>query len=107
MKERVKQLCKEKGVSMNAAESEMCLAKGYISKLGNSNPNQKTLQKMSEYFGVSVEYLINGKEEDSEQKITSLSQSEMVYAGRNENRCWKTTHCANTLKNTRTCENEL
>ena len=76
MKERVKQLCKEKGVSMNAAESEMGLAKGYISKLGNSNPNQKTLQKMSEYFGVSVEYLINGKEEDSEQKITSLSQSE-------------------------------
>lgn len=94
MKERVKQLCKEKGVSMNAAESEMGLAKGYISKLGNSNPNQKTLQKMSEYFGVSVEYLINGKEEDSEQKITSLSQSEMVYAGRNENRCWKTKNCA-------------
>ena len=30
MKERVKQLCKEKGVSMNAAESEMGLAKGYI-----------------------------------------------------------------------------
>ena len=89
MKERVKQLCKEKGVSMNAAESEMGLAKGYISKLGNSNTNQKTLQKMSEYFGVSVEYLINGKEEDSEQKITSLSQSEMVYAGRNENRCWR------------------
>lgn len=76
MKERVKQLCKEKGVSMNAAESEMGLAKGYISKLGNSNPNQKTLQKMSEYFDVSVEYLINGKEEDSEQKITSLSKSE-------------------------------
>lgn len=76
MKERVKQLCKEKGVSMNAAESEMGLAKGYISKLGNSNPNQKTLQKMSDYFGVSVEYLITGKEEDSEQKITSLSQSE-------------------------------
>lgn len=76
MKERVKQLCKEKGVSMNAAESEMGLAKGYISKLGNSNTNQKTLQKMSEYFGVSVEYLINGKEEDSEQKITSLSKLE-------------------------------
>ena len=76
MKERVKQLCKEKGVSMNAAESEMGLAKGYISKLGNSNPNQKTLQKMSDYFGVSVEYLITGKEEDSSQKITSLSKIE-------------------------------
>lgn len=76
MKERVKQLCKEKGVSMNAAESEMGLAKGYISKLGNSNPNQKTLQKMSDYFGVSVEYLITGKEGNEEQKITSLSKLE-------------------------------
>lgn len=85
---------------MNTAESEMGLAKGYISKLGNSNPNQKTLQKMSEYFGVSVEYLINGKEEDSEQKITSLSKSEMVYAGRNENRGRKTADCSHTFKNT-------
>lgn len=76
MKERVKQLCKEKGVSMNAAESEMGLAKGYISKLDNSNPNQKTLQKMSDYFGVSVEFLISGKEDSREQKITSLSQTE-------------------------------
>ena len=73
MKERVKQLCKEKGVSMNAAESEMGLAKGYISKLDNSNPNQKTLQKMSDYFGVSVEFLISGKEDSREQKITSVS----------------------------------
>ena len=76
MKERVKQLCKEKGISMNAAESEMGLAKGYISKLDNSNPNQKTLQKMSDYFGVSVEFLISGKEDSREQKITSLSQTE-------------------------------
>ena len=76
MKERVKQLCKEKGVSMNAAESEMGLANGYISKLDNSNPNQKTLQKMSDYFGVSVEFLISGKEDSREQKITSLSQTE-------------------------------
>lgn len=76
-------------------------------KMGRSTPKQGKLQKIADYFGVSVEYLITGKEEDSEQKITSLSQSEMVYAGRNENRCWKTTHCANTLKNTRTCEKEL
>ena len=52
MKERVKQLCGKKGVSMNTAESEIGLAKGYISKLGTSNPNAKTLQKIADYFGV-------------------------------------------------------
>lgn len=67
MKERVKQLCKEKGVSMNTAETQMGLAKGYISKLGKSNPNQKTLQKMSDYFGVSVGYLMYGKEENEKE----------------------------------------
>ena len=68
---------------MNTAESEMGLAKGYISKLGNSNPNQKTLQKMSEYFGVSVEYLINGKEEDSagtKSRIKSIFNNMLDYA---------------------------
>lgn len=63
MKERVKKLCKKKGVSMNLAESEIGLAKGYISKLGSSNPNAKTLQKIADYFGVSVNYIMTGKEE--------------------------------------------
>ena len=66
MKERVKDLCKQKGISMNFAEMEIGLAKGYISKLDKSNPNAKTLQKIADYFGVSVEFLIHG--EDSENK---------------------------------------
>ena len=68
MKDLIKQLCKSKGVSMNTAESEMGLAKGYISKLDKSNPNAKTLQKIAAYFGVSVEYLMsNGKDENGEK----------------------------------------
>lgn len=62
MKERVKMLCKQKGVSMNVAEVEMGIAKGYISKLNTSNPNMNTLNKIANYFGVSTEYLMTGKE---------------------------------------------
>lgn len=62
MKERVKELCKIKGISMNLAEIEIGLAKGYISKLDKINPNTKTLQKIADYFGVSLEYLTTGKE---------------------------------------------
>lgn len=76
MKERVKKLCKEKNVSMNQAETEIGLAKGYISKLNNSNPNTKTLKKMANYFNVSVEYLLTGKEEEDAQKKTSLTDQE-------------------------------
>lgn len=62
MKERVKELCRIKGISMNLAEIEIGLAKGYISKLDKINPNTKTLQKIADYFGVSLEYLTTGKE---------------------------------------------
>lgn len=62
MKERVKELCKIKGISMNLAEIEIGLSKGYISKLDKANPNTKTLQKIADYFGVSLEYLTTGKE---------------------------------------------
>lgn len=64
MKSKVKQLCKEKGVSMNTAESEIGLAKGYISKLGKSNPNMKTLQKIADYFGVTTEFLMSDADLD-------------------------------------------
>lgn len=64
MKERVKELCKIKGISMNLAEIEIGLAKGYISKLDKINPNTKTLQKIADYFGVSLEYLTTGKESE-------------------------------------------
>lgn len=77
MKERVKQLCKEKGVSMNTAESEMGLAKGYISKLGKSNPNQKTLQKMSDYFGVPVTYLMYG-DRDEKEKLSTQNKRDVA-----------------------------
>ncbi len=62
MKERIKTLCKKKGVSMNTAEKEIGLAKGYISKLEKSNPNMTTLQRMADYFNVTTDFLMTGKE---------------------------------------------
>lgn len=54
---------------MNTAEKEIGLAKGYISKLEKSNPNMTTLQKMAEYFDVSVEYLMTGTEDKKESPV--------------------------------------
>ena len=39
MKERIKSLCKEHGISMNKLEETLGFGKGYISKLGNTTPN--------------------------------------------------------------------
>lgn len=79
MKDRIKALCKKKGVSMNTAEKEIGLAKGYISKLDKSNPNMTTLQKMADYFDVSVEYLMAGKENESnDSELTSKDERDIA-----------------------------
>ena len=62
MKERVKMLCKERDMSLNKAEADCGFAKGYFSKLDKSKPNSANLQKIAEFFNVSIEYLMTGKD---------------------------------------------
>lgn len=61
LKERIQQLCKQFGISMNQLEDQLGFGKGYISKLGKSTPNVTKIQKIAEFFGVSVDYLMNGE----------------------------------------------
>lgn len=62
LRERIKDMCKCKGISMNALEKELGFASGYISKLDKSTPNSKNIQKIADYFGVSVDYLMTGED---------------------------------------------
>lgn len=62
MKERVKMLCKERNMSLNKAETACGFAKGYFSKLDKSAPNSANLQKIAEFFNVSIKYLMTGEE---------------------------------------------
>lgn len=62
MKERIKSLCKDYGISMNKLEETLGFGKGYISKLGNSTPNATKIKKIADYFGVTVDYLMTGKD---------------------------------------------
>lgn len=62
MRERIKALCRSKGVPLSKAEEDLGFAHGYLSKIGNTRPSGEKLQKMADYFGVSVEYILTGKE---------------------------------------------
>ena len=61
MKDRIKSLCRSKGVSMSKVEDELDFGRGYLSKLGQSTPSGTKLQQLADYFGVSVEYLLTGE----------------------------------------------
>lgn len=62
LRERVKMLCKEQKTSLNTLETECGFAKGYASKLDKSTPNAENLRKIADFFHVSVDYLMTGKE---------------------------------------------
>lgn len=66
--ERLAILMKEKGVTHKTLENALGISNGSVSKWSKSTPNIKTLRKLEEYFGVSVDYLMTG-----EEKETSLS----------------------------------
>lgn len=76
--DRLDKLCKEKEISTRKLERESGLANGTTGKWkkDGSVPNQTSLEKLSEYLGVSVSYLICESDFRNEQ--------EAVIAGWNE-----------------------
>ena len=68
LKDRIKELCRTRNISMNKLEDELLFGKGYISKLGVSRPNVRKLQKIADYFDVSLDYLMTGEEKEGGEK---------------------------------------
>ena len=73
IKEKVKELCKERSISLNKLEQEIGVASGYLSKL--DNPGIKTIKLIADYFDESVDYLIAEKEVEF---ITETSKKDVL-----------------------------
>mgnify|MGYP002534816449 CR=1 FL=1 len=58
LRERIQKLCKVNGTSLNQVENELDFGKGYLSKLDNSTPNAKKMEKVADYFGVTTDFLM-------------------------------------------------
>lgn len=60
--ENVKKLCEKNEISIYKLEKELEFSPGCISKWKKSSPSVDKLLMVAEYFGVSLEYFISGKE---------------------------------------------
>ena len=85
IKEKVKELCKENGISLNKLEQEIGVASGYLSKL--DNPGIKIVIHIAKYFGVDVGYLLADEENNpiiesgkKEAQLTKMSSRVKEYA---------------------------
>ena len=74
-REIIKKLCKNQGISVNKLETDLGFGTGYVSKLGKSTPNVKKIKSIADYFNVSVDYLMTGKE-----NVFVESQAEIDFA---------------------------
>ena len=59
--DKVKILCKNKGVSQRKMEQDIGISNGASSKWGTSSPSIEIVQKLSNYFGVSINYLVTNE----------------------------------------------
>ncbi len=57
--DRIKELCREKGITVTELEKELGFGNGSLAK--SSTIKSDRLQAMARYFNVSIDYLINGE----------------------------------------------
>jgi len=79
--ERIKQLCKENHISQRKLEQDLNLGNGATSKWATSAPSFHTLNRVAEYFQVSVDYL-QGKSDQKEKMPVLTKKDEQDIAKR-------------------------
>lgn len=57
MLSEIKELCKKRGISVNELESEIGLGINTIYKWDKASPSADKLQRVADYFGVSLDFL--------------------------------------------------
>lgn len=60
--ERIESLRKSQKISQGRLEKELGFSNGSISKWKTSMPTLERLQKIADYFGVTIDYLTTGEE---------------------------------------------
>lgn len=77
LSERIDELCREKGISKRKLERDAGIAQGSVSKwkTGGYQPNNASLKKVADYFGVSLDFLCGDSDEPlSDQMILNLKR---------------------------------
>lgn len=77
--ETIKKLCKEKGVTVTGIEKELGFARGSLCKVNTNKPSMEKVQKIADFFGVSIERLM-GSEKKEESPIYYTNEETAAVA---------------------------
>lgn len=76
-------LCSQKGVSPSKAAMDAGFSKSLISKWKSKQeivPSSEVLQKIADYFGVSVDYLLGKEKQPTEGELSGIRKDLMDFA---------------------------
>ncbi|MFK4847242.1 MULTISPECIES: helix-turn-helix domain-containing protein [Lactococcus] len=68
--EKIKELSARQKISITALEEKLKIANGTIRRWGKSNPGIDKVQKVADYFNVSVDYLLDREEKPDVPNLT-------------------------------------
>ncbi len=88
MIDRIKNLCKKNKINISTLEKETGLSNGQIGKWKERQPRADFLYNIANYFNVSMEYLLTGKE--YELKETEIISFYRKADDRGKDRIYKT-----------------
>ena len=75
--ETIKRLCKIKRVTVTGVEKELGFARGSLCKVNTNKPSMEKVQKLADYFNVSIEYLMDGKESTKEPQLKPRDEKDI------------------------------
>lgn len=78
--ETIKMLCKKKGVTVTGTEKALGFSRGSLCKVDTSKPSMEKVQKLADYFGVTVDYLMTGNAPHKEkaQGLTAKDERDIA-----------------------------
>lgn len=79
--ERIVALAAEKGVSLRQAELAMSMSNGTLGSWRRKVPKYTTLQRVADYFDVSVDYLLGNKETKERERAVRVPVYASIPAG--------------------------
>lgn len=70
--DKIKRLCDSRHIAVTALEKELNFGRGSIGKMRKNQPRADRVQKIADYFGVPVDYLLS-ESDDIKQEGVQIS----------------------------------
>ena len=77
--DRVKEICKERGIAISKLESELGFSNGYVRSIKKGVFPADRLRKIAEYLDVTTDFLLDGS--NGERSVSQQFTSEFAFTG--------------------------